>query len=136
MGALAYHENITKAVSWPRSALRARLSVGPTVIEGNQSRHAGTRDGPSNSMNAAHTHVTSQNLKNRCGPRVLRVALLNFQEPISSSENREWQRFWEHEEATIRTHTVMETCSAGATKRVTEEIRLTEANIAVKVLTE
>ena len=67
--------------------------------------------------------------------------------PVFSGENREWQGFWVHYEATIRTHSdltgiekfkYLKTYLAGAAKRAIEGISLTEANynIAVKVLTE
>ncbi|XP_037526431.1 uncharacterized protein LOC119403576 [Rhipicephalus sanguineus] len=149
MDAIEYHEKIVKAVNRLRSALGARASVGPTLIEANQSRHAWTRDGSSNSMGAAHSDVTSQNLNDQRRPRApgLEDALPNLQVPIFSGESSQWPGFWEHYEATINTHPdptgiekfeYLKTYLAGTAKRAIELIQLNEANnnIAAKVLIE
>ncbi|KAH6920356.1 hypothetical protein HPB50_028656 [Hyalomma asiaticum] len=73
-------------------------------------------------------------------------ALLELQQPIFSSENREWQEFWEHCQVTIHTHPeltdikmfkYLSSYLARAVKHAIEEIRLIDANnsIAVQALT-
>ncbi|XP_037529255.1 uncharacterized protein LOC119406592 [Rhipicephalus sanguineus] len=148
-GAIEYHEKIVKAVSRLRSALNACASVGPTVIEANQPRHADTIDGSSSSMEAAHSDTIGQRIVGNSRPRApgFRVALPKLQVPTFSSENCELPGFWEHCEATIHTHpklTDIETFKclkpnlAGSTRRATKGTRLTEKNynVAVKVSTE
>ncbi|KAH8029666.1 hypothetical protein HPB51_002223 [Rhipicephalus microplus] len=77
----------------------------------------------------------------------LRSALPKLRVSIFTSENREWQWFWEHYKATIHKHPditsikklkYLKTYLFGTAKWAIEGIRLTEANysIAVKVLTE
>ncbi|XP_037501246.1 uncharacterized protein LOC119375122 [Rhipicephalus sanguineus] len=100
-------------------------------------------------MEAAHSDTIGQSLAGNSRPRApgFRVALPKLQVPTFSSENRELPGFWEHYEATTHTHpklTDIETFKclkpnlAGATRRATEETRLTEKNynVAVKVSTE
>ncbi|KAL1421139.1 hypothetical protein MTO96_023361 [Rhipicephalus appendiculatus] len=48
------HEKIVKAVRRLRFVLNASGSVGPTVIEANQWKHAGTSGGSSNCLGTAH----------------------------------------------------------------------------------
>ncbi|KAL1442357.1 hypothetical protein MTO96_007824 [Rhipicephalus appendiculatus] len=118
MGALDCHEKIVKAVSRLRSALNARASVGPTVVEANQSSRPRT-------------------------PGLLDT-LPKLLAPAFSSENRELPGFWEHYDATIHRHpklTDIETFKlylAGAMNRAIEGTRLTEGNynVAVKVPTD
>ncbi|XP_037528464.1 uncharacterized protein LOC119405695 [Rhipicephalus sanguineus] len=127
MGALDYHEKIVKSISRLRSAMNTRAAVGSTVTESNQPWHAGTIDGASSSIGAAHSEAIGQDLA----------------DPL----DHDHRGFWERYEATIHTQPdltgiekfkYLNTYLAGAAKRAIEGISLTEANynIAVKLFTE
>ncbi|KAL1468169.1 hypothetical protein MTO96_025628 [Rhipicephalus appendiculatus] len=102
MGALDYHEEIVKAISRLRSAMNACAPVSSTAIESNQSRHAGTSDGSSNSVGGAHSDTLADHSRPRAPS--LQGALPELEVPAFSGENRELPGLREHYEVTIHTH--------------------------------